>query len=108
MSNLIRYRHALLLLLTTVVLVTNPVWHAAAHLISDHSSEHTEHVLDEQLAEEDLCPFCDAVSQVAAAPAIERLYVQLVPVGDIVPVKGHHADLRLLLSTRLRAPPILA
>ena len=107
MSNLIRYRYAWLLLLITVVLVTNPVWHATAHLISDHSSEHTEHVFDEQWAEEDRCRFCDADSQIADAPSIARLSTQLVPVGDIVPVKGHDADLRLLLSTRLRAPPAL-
>lgn len=108
MANLIRYRSAVLLIGAALALVTNPVWHAVGHLVSDHASEHMEHVLDVRWAEDDLCPYCDAVSQVSDTPTTAIHHAQLIPVEDIVPVEGHYADLSLLQSARLRAPPILA
>ena len=108
MSRLIRYRFALLLLIAAMSLVTNPVWHATAHLISDHSCKHTKQVFDVKWAEADLCPYCDAVSPVAEAVATKPFKRPLVRVGEITPLEGDLVDLRLLISTRLRAPPVLS
>ena len=104
----IRYRNAILLLWVAMVLVTNPVWHAACHLSSEHHSEHAEHTADLQWVAEDVCPYCDAVSQCVGVSEVTTLDVQWIRVGDIMPLEGDYADLRLLLSFRLRAPPILA
>jgi len=107
MPNSIRYRNAILLLWVAMALVTNPVWHAACHLSSDHHSEHPEHTAHHQWVAEDVCPYCDAVSQCAEVPEVTTLDVQWMRVGDIMPLEVDYADLRLLLSTRLRAPPVL-
>ena len=112
MTKSIRYRYALLLMWAAVALVTNPVWHAAGHLFSEHASDHTfdhtDHAFDTQWVQEDVCLYCDGVSQVADAPTLTTLYTQFIRVGNILPLKGQDADLSPLLTTRLRAPPVLA
>ena len=104
----IQYRYALLLIWAVFALVTNPVWHAAGHFFSDHSSDATEHVSDVQWSEQDLCPYCDGVSQFTETlPAVSPI-TSLVRLGDITPVEFSYADHRTRLTTRLRAPPYLA
>ena len=106
-STPIRYRYAVLLLWAALALVTNPVLHAFSHDHVDEFGNGHAHIADLHWAEQDLCPYCDAVSQVVVPPATD---VSIVPVrlpGRIEPTAPLYPDLRLRVSTRLRAPPVL-
>ena len=107
-SHTIRYRYAILLLWAVLALVTNPVWHAIGHNHSDAPTDAAEHVSDTHWAEEDICPFCDAVTHhVAPANAVIAI-APAVFCGELNTFSDRYVDLRLRLSTRLRAPPYLA
>gem|GEM_PF-1500388 len=110
-TNPIRYRFAVLLLGAAIALLLNPVLHAFSHNHHDHfgSSEHVEdHISDIQWTLPDLCPYCDAVSQFVEPPATEASIVPVVLQWDNQPFIVLYPDLRLRLSTRLRAPPFIA
>ena len=66
-----------------MALVTNPVWHAAGHLFSEHTSDHTDHAFDTQWVQEDVCLYCDGVSQVADAPILIQWAIQAVGAEEL-------------------------
>ncbi len=104
----IRHRYVILLAWAALALVTNPVWHAVGHTFSDHHSEATGHLCDVQWTEQDLCPYCDAVSHFAEMPDTEVRTGLLVHLWTIESHIFLPTDRRHLFSTRLRAPPVLA
>lgn len=107
LSNPIRYRFAVLLLWAAMVLVANPVLHAFCH-DHFHSVEHLdESIADVRWAEQDLCPYCDAVPQFVQPALVDASIAPAIIQQDIEPALTHYPDLRLRLSTRLRAPPNL-
>ena len=106
-SNPIRYRIAVLLIWAAITLVANPVLHALSHQHVDCTEDVKESNTVIQWSEQDLCPFCDAVSQFGEPPVTDASFVPLVLQWNIKPDVIHHPDLRLSLSTRLRAPPFL-
>ena len=106
--NPIRYRFAILLLGAASALVANPVLHAFSHDHHDHfaCSDHVEEQgADVQGAVQELCPYCDAVSQYVEPPTTEASNISVVLLGDSESLVILYPDLRLRLSTRLRAPP---
>ncbi|MEM8487107.1 MAG: hypothetical protein AAF564_16255 [Bacteroidota bacterium] len=103
----IRSRFAVLLLWAALALVTNPVLHAFSHDHHDDLADITERVVDAHWAEQELCPYCDAVSQVVAPPLTEASIVPVAFPERIEPVASLYLDLRLRVSARLRAPPFL-
>lgn len=106
-SHSFRYRFAPLLIWAVVAMITNPVWHAVGHCISDHHSDAPEHVFDVQWGELEICPYCDAVSQYADALDTTVHIGRVVHLWNVIPLKIRYTDHRLLITTRLRAPPFL-
>ena len=103
-----RYRCALLLAWAAIALVINPVWHVAGHCFSDHHhDEAVEHTGDIQWTKDDLCPYCDAVTQFVGVPVTVESKVALIRLEDFFLVYALYSDHRFRISTRLRAPPIL-
>ena len=107
-SKPIRYCFAILLIGAAMAVVVNPVLHAFSHNHFDDPEDVKECVDDIQWTEQDLCPYCDAVSQYVEPPITEALYESVILQRDSEPVVFLYPDLRLRLSTRLRAPPYLA
>lgn len=107
-SNPIRYRFAVLLIWAAMALVTNPVWHALSHNHVDDPQHVSECDSDTQWAVQDLCPYCDAVTQFVELPMTGVSIVPVVLQRDLDAFAIQYPDLRLRLSTRLRAPPYLA
>ena len=108
-SNLTRYRFAVLLIVAAMVLMTNPVLHALGHNhILDHGDT-TERAYDTQWEEQELCPYCSAISHVASTPP-ESITSFINRVNEDSPLLFGiiDPDLRFDLATRLRAPPFLA
>lgn len=103
----IRYRYAVLLFWAVLALVSNPVLHAIGHGHSDQSGDNTEHVSDTTWSVEDLCPYCDAISHHAASVNTQTAIAPAVFFAKLSVVSYACPDLRLRLSTRLRAPPVL-
>ncbi|MFK7844806.1 MAG: hypothetical protein AB8G77_05845 [Rhodothermales bacterium] len=103
----IRYRYAVLLLWAVLALVSNPVLHAIGHAHTDELVDPTEHVSDTTWSAEDLCPFCDAISHHVASANTEIAIPPAVFFAKLSVVSNAYPDLRLRLSTRLRAPPAL-
>ena len=106
--DLIRYRFAVLLLGAAMALVANPVLHAFSHEHSDHLEDVRELVSDIEWSEQDVCPYCDAVSQFVEPPVTEASPAPLVELWDSESLATFYPDLRLRLYTRLRAPPFFA
>ena len=104
-SNPIRYRYAVLLIWAAVALVGNPVLHAFSHDHAGHLEGPIERVADIQWTEQDLCPYCDAVSQFIEPSGTAFSSVPEVFERDRANFVTLYPDLRLRLSTRLRAPP---
>lgn len=108
MPNSIQYRYAKLLLCAAFALVMNPVWHALGHSISDHHShEHEHHETSIQWTEQDLCPYCDAVSHQAVFDESEVSTGVLTFFWNIESFEVVYSDPCLILPCRPRAPPIL-
>ena len=107
-TNPIRYRFAVLLLGAAMALVANPVLHAFSHDHVHSSEDVLERVADIQWNEQDICPYCDAVSQFVEPPITEASIVPVVLQRDSDSFVVLYPDLRLRLSTRLRAPPFIA
>lgn len=107
-SSQIRYRFALLLYMAAMALVTNPVLHAFSHDHTEDRGEATEQVADVEWAEEDLCPYCDAVSQVIVPPVTTASIAPALLSVSVEPSAILYPDLRLRIPTRLRAPPFIA
>ena len=106
MPKTIRYRYAMLL--AWAALATNPVWHVASHLLSEHLSDEIAHVSDTQWTEQDLCPSCDATAPLAEAAITANPIADVVWQGDVVLIASTYAELQPHFYTRLRAPPVLA
>ena len=104
-TNSIRYRYTYLLLWAGMALVTNPVWHAISHSHSESHVHITDRVSDAPLAQDDLCPHCDAVTQIAFVPVESTPMAPVVLVGDLEIILERFPELRHHRSTRLRAPP---
>ena len=104
-SSRIRYRFALLLIGAAMALVVNPVLHAFSHDHVDHPEDSTESVADLQWTEQDLCPYCEAVSQYMEPPVTKVSNMPVVLQRDNDAIVILYADRRLRLSKRLRAPP---
>ena len=78
-TNPTRYRFAVLLLVAATALVANPVLHAFSHDHHDYvdCSEHVEEQgADTQWTVQELCPYCDAVSQYVETPLQRPLLSQ--------------------------------
>ena len=104
-SNPVRYRCAVLLLWAALFMVVNPVWHAISHDHIDHHQEPSDS--DTRWVQEDFCPHCDAVSQVFDLPTASDVIMSWFPGAQLTAYVSFNADLRFLLSTRLRAPPFV-
>lgn len=107
-STLIRYCNTVLLAWAVMALVLNPVLHAFSHDHFDHPEDVTESVSGIQWTGQGLCPYCDAVSQFVEPPTTETTNDPVVFQWSIESFVILYPDLRLLLSTRLRAPPLVA
>ena len=107
MRNKIRYRSAVLLIGAAMAMVTNPVWHAAVHLVSDHPVETTGQLTDIRWMEQDLCPYCDGVSQYFEGPAETSSILKWVQLDEIIPSEGIYDTFAHRYAFRLRAPPVL-
>lgn len=107
-QKIIRYRYAVLLLLASLALVSNPLWHAISHIHFGHNGDDMEIVADTHWAEEDLCPYCDAVSQFVKAPASSSPEADWIRVGVISPVDNYDIHTYQFWPSRLRAPPVQA
>ncbi len=101
----IQYRFATLLLWAALALVLNPVLHAFSHDHHEEVEDSTEHLAVFHSAEDELCPYCDAVTQLVAPATTDASLVPALLPGSIEPTTVLHPDLRLRLPTRLRAPP---
>ncbi len=105
-SNWIQYRRTLLLLWAALAMATNPVWHAIGHHIDCHDDERESVFLSEWTAQ-DLCPYCDGVSPFEKTKNAVNSPATLI-LQEKTPAFIHlYSGLRLHLSTRLRAPPLL-
>lgn len=107
-SNVIRYHNAVVLLWAALALVTNPVLHGMSHGHLENHGDPTESTEKVQWTEQDVCPYCDAVSSLAELPNTEVHKQPLVLLWRIEPLGVHLANQYHLRSTRLRAPPVLA
>ena len=105
--NPIRYRFAKLLIWAAMALVMNPVLHSLSHNHLHFPEGDKECVSDIHWVEQELCPHCDAVSQFVEPHIIEASFVPVVLQEEIEAFGILCPDLRLRLSTRLRAPPSL-
>ena len=85
-----RYRSAVLLLWTAFVLVLNPVWHAIDHCLSDSHFHIHENVIVSQWAEEELGPYCDAVSRQGFSPAFGPNWSYESRSSGLKPEIGHN------------------
>jgi len=106
-TNPIRYRFAVLLLVAAIALVANPVLHAFSHDHFDCSEHVEEQGSGTQWAAQELCPYCDAVSQYVEPPITEASIASVILLGYSESFVILYPDIRLRLSTRLRAPPFL-
>lgn len=107
-STLIRYCNTVLLAWAVMALATNPVWHAAGHFFSDRHDETVEHVSDHHWTEQDICPFCDAVSQYTETAKTEAPGRQRFLLGQLDRLEPYFTHRRFPLHARLRAPPRVA
>ena len=107
-STWIRYCYGVLLLGAATAMVTNPVWHAFSHRHFDNHSDVAEGIPDAQWSEQNLCPYCDAVTHFVEVAPTSYPLAQLVWLWDITRPEATYPDLRLHLSPCMRAPPFIA
>ena len=104
----IQYRIAVLLICAAAALVTNPLWHALGHHLSDHHSKAIGDEVVIQSNEYERCPYCDAVSNHAALPLSRLLHDHLVYLRDFYPGRTVLFDSCCQFESQPRAPPLLA
>ena len=108
MPQTIRYRHSItLLLFALLAMVTNPVWHAAGHLLTDHAPPDIECENKVQLDVEELCPHCEAVNLLFASSSDSSVYQELIQQEQDSAPSTQVAIFDHVFSSRLRAPPFL-
>ncbi len=105
---LIRYQQVLLLFLAALAMVMNPIWHAMSHGHVDHHGEIVDCNAGADWTQEDLCPYCDAVSQLADAAREVSAIAAMAYYGEVASPRLLDSHLRFPLATRLRAPPLVA
>ena len=112
MLKFIRHIPGPLLLLATMVLVMNPLWHAIGHSYSVHAGQHSSHPLDTSgsdsstsWSEVDQCVFCEGTIHFTEASyfdvSVRHVVVNEKPLSSNAVLHGQH----LSLNVRLRAPP---
>ena len=106
-ANPIRHHCAILLIGAAMALVVNPVLHAFSHDHFGFPVHVKEFATGFQWTEQDLCPYCDAVSQFIKPSIAEASIGQMVLLRNSDFSAVLYPNVRLRLSTRLRAPPFL-
>ena len=91
----------------TIAMVAHPVCHAISHGHSD-SHDETGGIFFTDWGEQDLCPYCDAISPFAE-PLPTRISFEFPGIHEDVGFSVVlYVDLRSCLFPQMRAPPFLA
>ncbi len=104
----IRNHYLVLLIWAATAMVMNPVWDAVLHYCEDCHHEEVDVVSFVEDDEEHPCPYCDAVSHFADTASTESVFVLTDLHEQSASISILYPDLRLRISSRLRAPPTLA